>query len=234
MSWFKKEEDDGSPRLVAGAQSLINQINSRWTNRSKSGESNQYRVDGRNLIHEIDLNIDGLNGSSRDGEWLIDQIAVYLKSRNPGFERVSYMTYRDLVSSATYPKYFWTWRNSHEYAGEMLHISFTTKFESDPTPFDIPILQNAQAGLWDGQVPFFNTLSDAINLGSPNVGTWRLACRLKELGFFDGQVLPEGQQRYPKNAVRKLQDFMGIQRGDYDEALHKTIWKEFKLSFIEP
>lgn len=233
MSWFKKEED-GSPRLVAGADTLINQINNRWPTRSKSGEDNQYRIDGRNLIHELDVNVDGLNGSSNDNEWLLDQMAVYLKSKRPGFERISYLTYKNRVASSTYPKYFWVWRNSHEDSGNLLHISFTTKFESDPLAFDIPILQNAQSALWDGQVPFYNTLSDAIALGSPNPGTWRLACRLKELGFYEGQVLPEGQQAYPKNAVRKLQDFMGLDRGNYDEALHKLIWKEFTLSFPEP
>lgn len=233
MSWFKKE-DDGSPRLVAGAQSLINQINSRWSNKSTSGEDKQYRVDGRNFIHEADVNIDSLNGSANDNLWLKDQLAVYLASRGTGYERVNYITYKDSVASSTYPRYFWVWRNSHQYEGDLLHLSFSTKFEDDPTPFDIPILQNGESGVWDGHAPFYNTLSDAIALGSPNTGTWRLACRLKELGFVDGQVLPEGRQAYPKNAVRKLQDFMGLNRSDYNESLHKLIWKEFKLSSPEP
>jgi hypothetical protein len=115
-----------------------------------------------------------------------------------------------------------------------MHISFTTQGQTDATPFNIPILVNGKGDVWDGHVPFFDILQDAIKAGAANRATWRLACRLKELGFYEGNVQPEGKQAYPKNAVRAMQDYMGWERRDYDQKTHRAIWKELRISNNEP
>jgi hypothetical protein len=111
-----------------------------------------------------------------------------------------------------------------------MHISFTKEGEQDGSKFDIPILMDGKAGVWDGNIPFFDVLEDAIASGAKNKATWRLACRLKELGFYSGGIQPEGEQGYPKNAVRAMQDWMGWDRREYDEKVHKAIFGKVPFS----
>jgi hypothetical protein len=98
--------------------------------------------------------------------------------------------------------------------------------------FDIPILMS-KGGQWDGVVPFFDILLDASVSGSTSKATWRLACRLSELGFFEGAVQPEGKQAFPSKAIKNMQDYMGWDRTTYNAKIHKTIWKELTLSHLE-
>ena len=235
MSWLKKDEEAPAPipSLVAGANVLRSQINNRWASRSKSLDEMVGPHDHKGIYHSIVVDVSGLNGSKNDARWLVDQLAAYARSRKTANDRLAYLMYDGEVASPTYAKHYWTWRNTDAPHSSLL-VSFTTYFEDDATEFDVPILVNSQPGVWDGNVPFFDTLSDAIALNAPNTATWRLACRLKELGFYEGQVLPDGKQAYPKNAIRKMQDYMGWDRTEYNEQIHRVIWKELKLSSDNP
>ena len=230
-------------KLVAGGVTLRNQINERWPNRDKRSDGSigdadhqarqsDHNVDSRGLVHAIDIDED-LKGSNNDNKWFADQLIAYARNNKPGSARLKYVVYENRIASGTYPKHYWTWRNG-DYGHDIhMHISFTTKFEEDGTEFEIPILRGT-GGVWDGYVPFYDVLEDAYNANAANKATWRLACRLKELGFFEGNVAPEGKQGYPKNAIRAMQDYMGWPRLPYNENIHKSVWKELTLSHKEP
>lgn len=226
-------------KLVAGGETLRNQINRRWPNRDKASDGwigdaahqarpSDHNPDSKGLVHAIDIDED-LKGSKNDNRWLADQIIANARMKRAGSDRLKYVVYEDEIASGTYPATFWTWRGDNYGHTIHMHISFTTKGENDGMEFTIPILTDGKDGIWDGVVPFYDVLADAIKVAAANKATWRLACRLKELGFYDGTVQPEGKQAYPKIAVRAMQDYMGWERRDYDQKVHKAIWKELRI-----
>ena len=248
MSLFKKkypkEENKMSWKPVAGVTVMRNQINKRWPDRDKRSDGvvgdlahqarpSDHNPDSRGYVHAVDIDED-LRGSKNDNIWLADQIIAYARMRRSGSSRLKYVVYEDKIASGTYANHFWTWRGDSYGHKIHMHVSFTKQGQEDTTEFGIPILTEGKGGSWDGKVPFFDILQDAIKVGASNKATWRLACRLKELGFYQGSVAPEGQQPYPKNAIRAMQDYMGWERREYDKKTHKTIWKQLKISNPEP
>ena len=256
MSWIKKELGSDSNndsavtvnkkstwKLVAGGEVLRSQINNRWPNRDKRSDGSKgdsahaarpsdHNPDSKGLVHALDIDED-LNGSKNDNTWFSDQLIAYARARKPGSERLLNVVYENRVASGTYASNYWTWRNG-DYGHDIhMHISFSTKGESDAMKFNIPMLM-ASGGKWDGHVPFFNILMDSSTNTIPNIATWRLACRLSELGFFEGPVQPEGKQAFPTRAIKNMQDYMGWERVPYNAKIHKTIWKELTLSHVEP
>jgi len=251
MAWINKTtnagEDDASaqPKTskwypVQGITVLVNQVNKRWPTRDKrtdgiKGDSDHaarvsdHNPDSKGAVHALDIDKD-LRGSKNDVRWFADQLIAYARMRRSGYEKLKNVVFEDQVASGTYPAHFWTWRNGDYGHFDHIHVSFSTQGEKDNGLFNIPFLVDGVGGQWDGSVPFFDILMDSIKSNSANKATWRLACRLKELGFYDGSVLPEGKQGYPKNAVRKMQDYMGWERLPYDQKVHKAIWKELKVS----
>ena len=224
---------------VAGATVLRDQINKRWPDRDKrsdgilgdaahSARISDHNPDSNGYVHALDIDED-LKGSKNDNVWLADQIIAYARMRRGGSSRLKYVVYEDQIASGSYEKHFWTWRGDNFGHQMHMHISFTTHGQEDSTPFNIPILVDGEINIWDKQVPFFDILQDAISANAANKATWRLACRLKELGFYDGKVAPEGIQKYPKNAIRTMQDYMGWTRREYDEKTHRSIWKELRI-----
>jgi hypothetical protein len=249
MSWLRKERPtEGGRRVswkpVAGVTVMRDQINRRWPNRDKRSDGvlgdaahaarqSDHNPDSRGYVHALDIDED-LRGSKDDNVWLADQIIANARMRRSGSNRLKYVVYEDKIASGTHANHFWTWRGDNYGHTIHMHISFTTQGETDATPFGIPILTNGEGGVWDGKAPFFDILQDAIKAGVANKATWRLACRLKELGFYEGSVAPEGRQAYPKNAIRAMQDYMGWERREYDQKTHRAIWKELKISNNEP
>lgn len=248
MTWFsgKKEEDfeaEGfeepltarrGPRLVEGGVTLRDQINKRWGNRDKRSDGwigdsahqarkSDHNPDSQGWVHAIDVDED-LRGSNMDMEWLARQLMAYARNKRGGSARLKYLVYEDRISSGTYSRRFWVWRHGNWGHQQHMHVSFTTQGETDGSKWDIPILMDGQEDVWDGKIPFFDVLEDAIRSGTKNKATWRLACRLKELGFYSGTVQPLYEQGYPKNAVRAMQDWMGWERREYDAKVHKTIF----------
>lgn len=239
------DEDTGSkkskPYAVASVSVLTNQINKRWPDRQKNDDNissnskvhssliNDYNPDSKGATHALDID-KNFSGSQYDVNWFSDQLIAYARNKKPGSQRIKNVAFEDNIASGTYPSHYWTWRNGDYGYFDYIHISFTTAGESDSMQFDIPILVNGEAGMWDGSVPFFDILMNAMRSGASNTATWRLACRLKELGFLEGPVLPDGKQAFPTKAIKNMQDYMGWNRDPYNENIHKTIWKQLKIS----
>lgn len=228
MLGFKDKKEDGLS-LVPAAQKLIDQINNRWASREKSDQEIITKQDSREIT--ISKN---LEGSSGDSLWLANQLLSYCKGKKAGSIRVSVIHNGNEVASGNHPLIFWTWRNWREDVGNNIKVIFNSQGESDSLEYDIPILVNGQSGVWNGEIPFYDRILTAVNTGSADRSVWNLACRLKELGFIEEAVLPEGRQKYPKNAIRQLQDYMGLDRTEYNEKLHRMIWGEFRLSIDTP
>jgi hypothetical protein len=229
---------------VAGIVTLKSQVDSRWPNRDHASDgikgdsdhadrTSDHNPDSKGLVHAIDIDED-LRGSKDDNRWLADQMIAYARMRRAGSERFKNIVYENQVASGTYADHYWTWRNGSFGHEKHIHTSFSTTGQNDGMRFAIPIIDEGVGGLWDGVAPYYDVLSNAIASNTSNKATWRLACRLKELGFYDGTVQPEGKQAYPKNAIRKMQDYMGWDRRDYDQKIHKSIWKELTLSTTAP
>ena len=228
MLGFKDKKEEGLS-LVPAAQKLIDQINNRWTSREQSDQEIITKQDTREITISKTL-----GGSSRDPLWLANQLLAYCKGKKAGSVRISVIHNGNEVASGNHTLYFWTWRNWKEDVGNNIKIIFNSHGDNDPLPYDIPILVNGQSGVWSGEIPFYDRILGAVNTGSADRSVWNLACRLKELGFIEEAVLPEGRQKYPKNAIRQLQDYMGLDRTEYNEKLHRMIWGEFRLSIDTP
>lgn len=224
---------------VAGIPTMTAAVNKRWPDRDKKSDgvlgdpqhaarNSDHNPDSKGCVHAQDIDSD-LRGSKHDVRWFADQLTAYARMNRAGSVRFKNIVFQDQVASGTYPDHYWTWRDGSYGHFSHIHISYSTQGENDGMDFNIPIL-HGQAGVWDGAVPFYDVLVNAAKTGAANKATWRLACRLKELGFYEGNVLPEGKQAYPKNAVRAMQDYMGWQRREYDQKVHKSIWKELTLS----
>lgn len=88
--------------------------------------------------------------------------------------------------------------------------------------------QGGQA--WDGTVPSYEGCWAAwLDPELANPQAWRLACRLKDLGYYSGDPQPKGTQRYPLKAVINYQESKGYnvpQPGQYGEKLHKQLFGE--------
>lgn len=80
--------------------------------------------------------------------------------------------------------------------------------------------------LWDGVVPSRLSVQHSEQTGLPSVATFRLACRLSDLGFYHGDVLPVYEQAYPVKAVQAFQAGQGWAppTGQYGEKTHAAIW----------
>ena len=259
MSWIKRGSGDSvnnqntntinkviskpnSWKLVAGGEALRDQVNSRWPNRDKRSDGTRgdsahaarvsdHNPDSKGVVHALDIDED-LKGSKNDNLWFADQLIAYARARKPGSERLLNIVYENRVASGTYSTNYWTWRNGNYGHDIHMHVSFSNKGETDGMKFNVPILMS-KGGQWDGHVPFFDILLDASINGATSVATWRLACRLSELGFFEGAVQPEGKQAFPSRALKNMQDYMGWERVPYNAKIHKTIWKEITLSHLE-
>jgi hypothetical protein len=211
MSFLKKKESKMSWKPVAGITTLRKQIDDRWPKRDKRSDGivgdsahaarkSDHNPDSRGYVHALDIDED-LRGSKMDSEWLARQIIAYARNKRPGSSRLKYVVYEDRIASGSYPRQFWTWRNGDWGHEHHMHVSFTKEGEQDGSKFDIPILMDGEIGIWDGHIPFFS-----------------------------GKVLPDGQQAYPKNAIRAMQDWMGWERKEYDEKTHKAIFGKVPFS----
>lgn len=228
MLGFKDKKDD-APVLTPAAQKLLAQIDNRWAKREKTEQEIATKQDTRQIV--ISKN---LGDHPNDSSWFANQLISYCKNKRAGSVRISVIYNDNEVASGNHSLCYWTWRNWKDSVGNNIKIIFSSHGESDPLPYDIPILVNGQSGVWNKEIPFYDRILYAINTGSADRSVWNLACRIKELGFIEEAVLPEGRQKYPKNAIRQLQDYMGLDRTEYNEKLHRMIWEEFRLSINTP
>lgn len=83
---------------------------------------------------------------------------------------------------------------------------------------------------WDGTVPTLRAVRVSESQQRPNKASWRLACRLFDLGFKEHRAAAEGTQRYPAAAVVRFRKQHGIANvtGEYDGVTHRAIFGKDK------
>jgi hypothetical protein len=205
--------------LSKSGQKLIDQISHRWPNAT-------FNIDQSEKSRSFTVNIE----SPRESWWLTEQIAAFCKRKSPGYVRLSYLKHNSFVFDASNQGHFWEKiTSSEEGIGNYIEVGMSTHGEKDDMPFDIPILSGKAL---ECVPPLFDKLRVSINLNLASSDVYNLACRMKELGFIDGPVLPEGRQRYPHTAIRGMQDYIGLPRSDYDTDLHWLIWNELRISSL--
>jgi hypothetical protein len=226
--------------LCAGGKTLVGQVNKRWPKRDHASDgsigdsAHAARVSDHNpdprteIVHATDIDKD-FKGSPNDTEWFADQLIAYARTKKPGSDRLKNIVWWDQVASGTYHDTFWVFRGSGYGHMEHIHVSYTTEADKDGSEFDLPIL-SAQGGIWDKTVPYYDVLHRSMLSGEKNKATWRLACRLAELGFYEGTVLPEGEQGFPVKAVENMQEWMGWKIQPYSIKTHKSIWRELDVT----
>jgi hypothetical protein len=83
---------------------------------------------------------------------------------------------------------------------------------------------NRPLGKWDNVVPIYDNVLKAESENIANDASWRLACRLADLGFFKGDPL-RGTQKYPVKAVAAWQESIGAKgTGKYGPIAHEKIF----------
>ena len=77
---------------------------------------------------------------------------------------------------------------------------------------------------WDGSVPYLDIIMASQDGNTRNKATWRLACRLADLGFFAGTPV-DGQQAYPQRAIANWQKSKGYKAtGLYGPVAHQKLF----------
>jgi len=78
----------------------------------------------------------------------------------------------------------------------------------------------------DKNVPGYNAIIKAQDEGIANIQAWRLACRLKDLGYFHGDPV-KYEQTYPRKAMENWQEAHGYDvhpDGEYGPKAHKLLF----------
>jgi hypothetical protein len=77
---------------------------------------------------------------------------------------------------------------------------------------------------WDGVVPdVVAVLKAEADPTLANKASHRLACRLADMGFYQGRPLPLYEQGYPRKAVKRLQAAHGWEQdGEYTQGVHRA------------
>ena len=137
------------PALCNAGQKLRDQINARYPDRDKRSDGwlgdarhqtrlSDHNPDEHGIVRAIDIDRD-LSGTPKPDIMpdLADQIRICAKS---GDKRIAYVIFNGRICS---PKKAWAWRpydgvNKHNHH---CHISFTTKGDTDGSPFQIPMLK---------------------------------------------------------------------------------------------
>ena len=213
------------PDLVNGAKTLESQIKSRWPD-AKVSAVEEKPVNSKGLLYGLDISF---TGHKNDLPWFSEQFRVYCKDNLPGSVRVKSIRTGNVFASGQNPNYSWVWVTSETDIGNSIRVEFSTHGEQEGMEFNVPILRGSDQS-WDESSPDIDRLMDSISLNAATRQTFLLSSRLKELGFIEEGVMPEGKQRYPKLGIRKMQDYMGWDRTDYSQELHWNIWYEMKVS----
>jgi hypothetical protein len=223
------------PRLVAAGVTLRDQVNKRWANRDKRSDGwigdsahqarpSDHNPDRNGWVHAIDLDHDffGPNRGSGEAEKFANEL-IKLARDGKDRGRLKYVVYNNRIASGTHRNQYWTWRRGNWGHTQHIHVSFTSKAQTDGSDFPLPIFNINE---WDGVVPQINNVNAAAADPSlMNVAAWRLACRLKDLGFYNGNVNPKYSQGYPRRAVENFQKAQGWKgSGNYGQKTHNAIF----------
>jgi hypothetical protein len=249
MSLFRRP----TPRLVAAGVTLRNQVNKRWPSRDKRSDGwigdaahqarpSDHNPDKNGWVHAIDIDHDflGPNQGKAQAEIFANQLIELARSgKDRG--RLKYVVYNNRIASGTYRDQFWTWRKGNWGHTQHIHISFTSRSQTDGTPFPLPIFDAEETKppapkppapptpsgqFWDGVVPKIENVNAAASDPElKNMAAWRVAARLKDLGFYKGDLNPVYDQGYPRNAIVNFQKSQGWQgSGNYGEKTHNKLF----------
>ena len=139
-------------KLAAAADTLRNQVNSRYPKRDKSSDgtigdqAHRRRISDHNpdrTGYVMALDIDEDFGSPGAAQVFADQLMWHM--RTSGDKRIKNIVYEGKVASGTYPDKFWVWRSEPRLGHKHhIHISFDQAAKHDGRPFPLPML-DAQA-----------------------------------------------------------------------------------------
>jgi len=223
------------PRLVAGGVKLRDQVNRRWPNRDKRSDGwigdaahqarpSDHNPDRNGWVHAIDLDHDflGPNRGSEEAEKFANEL-IKLARDGKDRGRLKYVVYNNRIASGTYSNQYWTWRRGNWGHTQHIHVSFTSKAQRDGSDFPLPIFNINE---WDGVVPQIkNVNAAAADPSLMNLAAWRVAARLKDLGFYRGSLNPKYSQGYPRKAVENFQKAQGWKgSGNYGQKTHSAIF----------
>lgn len=205
-------------KICTNGSIFIEQINNRWSERDKSKDDadNPYILPFSSKLGSTDA----------DAQWLCDQLIAYARNNVKGSNRLSFVSIGNQIASSKYISHKWRWYSQDD--DDNIIIGFSNKNENS-IPYDIPILF-ASGNQWDQVIPFFDDIDSAMQKRSKTTDMYRIACRLSELGFYTGKVLPDGQQGLPVTAIVNMQDFMGLYKQPYNPFVHQELWKELQFS----
>jgi hypothetical protein len=137
-------------KLAAAADTLRNQVNTRYPKRDKSSDGtigdqahkrriSDHNPDKSGYVMALDLDEDGWPAHT-----FADQLIEYL--RKSGDNRVKNVVYEGRVASATYPDQRWVWRNAPRLGhAHHIHISFNQTAKTGGALFPLPILDMPRA-----------------------------------------------------------------------------------------
>jgi len=223
------------PRLVKAGVTLRDQLNKAYPGRDKRSDGwlgdkahqarkSDHNPDKNGWVHAIDIDENFGPGwkTGATAEEFANQLIKYAREGKDN-GRLKYVVYENRIASGTYADKFWTWRKGNWGHTQHIHVSFTNKAQRDGSPFNLPIFNN---GMWDGVVPKINNIYAAEkNPKLKNIAAWRLACRLKDLNFYKGDVQKVYHQGYPRKAVENFQKFHGLSgKGSYSQETHDKIF----------
>lgn len=108
--------------------------------------------------------------------------------------------------------------------------------ESNPEPYNAPWWREQTKrwmkppATWDGTVPSMAVVQKADREGLANKATWRVACRLFDLGFKERPATAIGKQQYPAAAVIRFQVAQGWQNpsGSFGPNTQKRMFGKIK------
>lgn len=81
-----------------------------------------------------------------------------------------------------------------------------------------------KASTWDGTIPSRAIATKAATEKLKNKASWRVACRLHDLGFRKQKPLVVGKQSFPTAALKAYQESIGIKEDRRDGMPNKTTW----------
>jgi hypothetical protein len=121
--------------ISPSAQTLINQINKRWPNRIKNGDSFS-----DSCLH-IDPSLE-IKKTCKDAEILADQLATFAK-QGLDKNRILSVSYKNKTANCYQINKFWVWQNSNtEY--KTICIVFNKDFEHDNEKFLIDFFKTKE------------------------------------------------------------------------------------------
>jgi hypothetical protein len=237
-------------RLVAAGVTLRDQVNKRWVNRDKRSDGwigdsahqarpSDHNPDKDGWVHALDIDHDflGPNRGAAEAEKFANQL-IELARNGKDRGRLKYVVYNNRIASGTHSNQYWTWRKGNWGHTQHIHVSFTSRAQRDGSDFPLPIFGGEPVSppkppkpespeqLWDGVVPKIdNVNAAAADPELKNMAAWRVACRLKDLGFYAGEVNPVYHQGYPRKAISNFQKAQGWSgSGNYGEKTHNKLF----------